>query len=122
MYRWLSCQRLCVSLRIRIWSRRNRPEHRLASILGKWWHEPSLIIPVAGGFSRREIVLGLADKEGGTHVDPEIDARYQQLMDCGSLRVATNREVTTVNASRLMIGQAGFELLHYLDQHFPDCK
>jgi len=96
------------------------PETQRPTILGKWWNCTSLIIPGAGGFSRKEIVLGLTDKEGGAHVDPEITARYQQLLGYGALRFGTTQKITTLNVSRLMAGQAGLELLRFLDQHFPD--
>ena len=33
-----------------------------ASILGKWWGRHSLILPGLGGFSRKEIVRGLAEQ------------------------------------------------------------
>jgi hypothetical protein len=80
-----------------------------------------LIIP-AGGFSRKEIVLGLADKEGGTHVDPDISAKYQQLLDCKTLRVGFNQQLEPLNLSRLMVGQAGLDVLKYLNKHFPESK
>src|SRR5262249_42571464 len=82
--------------------RPDRPAEAYApSTLGKWWHRPSLILPGLGGFSRREIVLGLANKEGGAHVDPDISQRYQQLMENKSLQVGYNKEeVSPLNLSR----------------------
>jgi hypothetical protein len=103
-------------------NRASPPGARTPSILGRWWFEPSLIIPGAGGFSRREVVLGLADKEGGTHVDPNVNKKYQQLMDYKSLRVGVNQQIESLNVSRLMVGQTGVELLRFLDQRFPDSK
>lgn len=93
------------------------------SSLGKWWQRPSLILPGLGGFSRREIVLGLANKEGGVHVDSDISKRYQQLMENKSLQVGYSQEtVSPLNLSRLMAGQAGLELLDCLDKNFPSAK
>ena len=97
-------------------------EGRVPTILGKWWERPALTIPGAGGFSRREIVLGLANKEGGAHVDTDIPEKYRKLMGYGSLRAGWGAEITTVNVSRLMAGQAGLEMLRYLDKHFPPPK
>ncbi|MFI5096390.1 MAG: hypothetical protein ACHQT6_00310 [Candidatus Acidiferrales bacterium] len=94
-------------------------ELRRPSILGRWWYRPSLIIPSAGGFSRKEVVLGLADKEGGSHVDAEISKRYEELISYGALRMGMVGQLTSLNVSRLMVGQAGLEILQYLDQHFP---
>lgn len=98
------------------------PETLAPTILEKWWTRPSSLIIPAGGFSRKEIVLGLADKEGGTHVDPDISAKYQQLLDCKTLRVGFNQQLEPLNLSRLMVGQAGLDVLKYLNKHFPESK
>jgi hypothetical protein len=72
-----------------------------------------------GGFSRKEIVLGLSNKEGGAHVDTDMTKKYRQLLDCKSLQVGWNQEgVSPLNLSRLMAGQAGIELLDCLDTNF----
>jgi hypothetical protein len=89
------------------------------SILGKWWTRPCLLLPGLGGFSRKEIVLGLSNKEGGAHVDTDMTKKYRQLLDCKSLQVGWNQEgVSPLNLSRLMAGQAGIELLDCLDTNF----
>lgn len=89
------------------------------SILGKWWGRLSLILPGLGGFSRKEIVLGLADKEGGAHVDLDMTERYKKLLECKSFQIGWNKDgVTPLNLSRFMTGQAGLELLKFLDHNF----
>jgi hypothetical protein len=89
--------------------------------MDRWWERPSLIIPGAPeGFSRREIILGLAEKEGGAHVDPGVPERYQRLLDCKSLQLGSGpAQITTVNLSRMMVGQAGVEMLDALERNFP---
>ena len=95
-------------------------ENRGPSTLGKWWQRrEALIVPGAGGFSRKQVVLGLANKEGGTHVDPVISKRYQDLMECDSVHAGWQEKVTPLNLSRYMAGQCGVELLWYLNKHFP---
>jgi hypothetical protein len=90
------------------------------SILGRWWTRPCLILPGLGGFSRKELVLGLANKEGGAHVDTDIPARYQQLLDSKALQIGWSKDGTSpLNLSRFMTGQAGIELLDCLDKNFP---
>lgn len=97
----------------------NNESHAL-SILGKWWERPSPILPALGGVSRRELVLGLANKEGGAHVDPNISRRYQLHLASRPLHIGYNKqEVTPLNISRFMTGQAGVELLDCLDRNFP---
>jgi hypothetical protein len=90
------------------------------SIVGRWWARPSLILPNMGSMSRKEVVLGLANNEGGAHVDTEITRKYEQLLAYGGLRMGTAQEITTLNVSRLMAGQAGVELLDCLDRNFPE--
>ena len=89
------------------------------SILGKWWNRPCLILPGLGGLSRREIILGLADKEGGAHVDVNLSPRYRQLIESKQFRVGWNKEgVSPLNLSRYMTAQAAVELLDCLDKAF----
>ncbi|HTE40761.1 MAG TPA: hypothetical protein VK629_08020 [Steroidobacteraceae bacterium] len=55
----------------------------------KWWNNSVIRNPqVNVTFSRRELVLSVADQDGGAHVDPEIDAKYARLsktMEFGAL-------------------------------------
>lgn len=88
------------------------------SIIGKWWTRPSLILPGIGGLSRKEVVLGLVNKEGDAHVDSEVSERYLRLMECRSLQVGTGDRVSAVNVARLLAGQAGAELLDSLERNF----
>jgi hypothetical protein len=89
------------------------------SILGKWWMRPCLILPGLGGFSRKEIALGLADKEGGAHVDVNVSPRYQQLMASKQFQIGWEKEgVTPLNLSRFMTAQAAIELLDCLNKNF----
>ena len=62
-------------------SRYNKPRKRF----DEWWN--AVIILDEGGqkFTRKDLVLALANKEGGAHVDPELDAAYGALSRSGSL-------------------------------------
>lgn len=95
-------------------------QSRAPSILGKWWTRQSLILPGPGGFSRMEIVLGLANKEGGAHVDINISTKYRQLLASEQLKIGINgQSVTALNLSRYMTAQSAVELLDCLDRNFP---
>jgi hypothetical protein len=90
------------------------------SILGKWWVRECLIVPGLGGFSRKELVLGLANKEGGAHVDTDMPRTSQKLLESKSFQIGWSKEATSpLNLSRYMTGQAGIELLDCLDKNFP---
>jgi hypothetical protein len=90
---------------------------RELTVLGRWWTRPSLVLSGVA-FSRKEIVLGLANKEGGAHVDPNITRKYGQLLESGFVQIGSSG-VTPLNLSRFMAGQAGIELLECLDRNFP---
>lgn len=44
-----------------------------------WWTRPVLKDNRGAFFSRRAIVLGVADQDGGAHVDPDLDDSYGHL-------------------------------------------
>lgn len=95
-------------------------QSRAPSILGKWWERPSLVLPGSGGFSRKEIVLGLSNKEGGAHVDANITTKYRQLLASEQLKIGVNGgAVTPLNLSRYMTAQSAVELLDCLTRNFP---
>lgn len=90
------------------------------SFLGKWWSRSALILPGVGGYSRREIVLGLADKEGGAHVDTNLPERYRQLLASNQFQIGWGKDgISPLNLSRFMTAQAAVELLDCLNRAFP---
>lgn len=91
------------------------------SILGAWWNtNPCMVLPGLGPFFRRELVLGLANKEGGAHVDPDIPRRFQLVLDSHFVHARINDiDLGALNISRLVAGRAGVELLDCLDKNFP---
>lgn len=50
-----------------------------------WWNGIVLVDLRRNEFSRKDIVLYLANKEGGAHVDHEIDEKYYNLRNSNSL-------------------------------------
>ena len=46
---------------------------------GIWWQKTILVDMQKQKFSRRKIILALANKDGGAHVDPELNADYAAL-------------------------------------------
>jgi hypothetical protein len=45
----------------------------------EWWTRIVLEDETQTGFSRRDLVLALANKDGGAHIDPGLDEPYRQL-------------------------------------------
>jgi hypothetical protein len=94
-------------------------ENYAPSIVGTWWNRPCLILPGLGGYARKEIVLGLADKEGGAHVDSNLNQRYRQLIESKQFQIGVNKQsVSPLNLSRYMAAQTAIELLDCLDKRF----
>lgn len=58
------------------------PQKKVRIEFNKWWSNP-VIVAVAGidkiFFSRQNIVLNVADTDGGAHVDPEIEDVYNEI-------------------------------------------
>ena len=50
-----------------------------------WWNDPVLKDNKGRTFCRRELVLHVADTDGGAHVDPELDAAYMAISRENSL-------------------------------------
>jgi hypothetical protein len=44
-----------------------------------WWNQVVIVDSRKAKFSRRELVLALANKDGGAHVDPHLDENYAEL-------------------------------------------
>ena len=88
--------------------------------LGAWWENACMVLPGIGAVYRRELILGLANKEGGAHVDAEISAKYQRLLESKFFSAKINDKILgPVNLSRMVAGKAGVELLDCLDKNFP---
>ena len=45
----------------------------------EWWNETVIVDGKREKFNRRDIVLALSNKDGGAHVDPELDEAYANL-------------------------------------------
>ena len=50
-----------------------------------WWNATVISDEDGVEFSRRHLVLAMANKEGGAHVDPELEPEYAALSRSGSL-------------------------------------
>lgn len=51
----------------------------------KWWNNKVIRDEKGRFFNRRELVLHVADTDGGAHVDPELDEQYMDLSRNNSL-------------------------------------
>jgi hypothetical protein len=51
-----------------------------------WWEKIVIVDHLRQDFSRKEIILTLANKEGGAHIDPSIEEDYAELTRKNSMR------------------------------------
>jgi hypothetical protein len=58
---------------------------RNAKPFERWWHDPVTKDSDGTLFTRRDYILALANKEGGTHVDPNLNAEWAALTRRNSL-------------------------------------
>jgi hypothetical protein len=90
------------------------------STIGKWWEKLCLVFTEEGArleYRRRDLLLTLADKEGGAHVDPSLPAKYQQyVVDSGVKVVVGGVETDTIHLARFAAIQAGVQMIDCLDR------
>jgi hypothetical protein len=95
--------------------RRNRPD----SAFREWWQETVIVDQSDKSFSREKLVLTLANKEGGAHVDPKIDAEWVALTRDNSLGWVTGNgddQRPMKDAELHSVRQIAFELLLSLEK------
>lgn len=61
-----------------------------------WWNE-IIFDDKENKFTRKDIVLYVADKDGGAHVDPVLDEKYAKLVKKNSLKWITSTGQTPIN-------------------------
>lgn len=94
--------------------------------LGNWWtldcvRMPPLANPIS--ISRKKLILLLANKDGGTHVDLEISERYKALLEGdvpSSILAGTEGNMNPVHLVRCMAGQSGAELMDCIERNLSE--
>jgi len=93
-----------------------KPDYKLVP-LRQWWTEDYLVIGAVGS-SKKQVVLDLANKDGGAHVDPDVPFRHAAASE-PPLIFGLNEHSVRPNLARSTAAQAGNELLEYLERNFP---
>jgi hypothetical protein len=90
-----------------------------------WWNGVVLVDSNKNEFSRKDITLYLANKEGGAHVDHEIDEKYHNLRNKNSLGWVTvlgdGRQVAGEDHVPATMRQIAHELIKSLSPTYT-CK
>lgn len=69
----------------------------------EWWSEWVLLNGSNGRFSRRDLVLEVANTDGGAHVDPSLDAAYHTLISGKATTELWVGPPTTDNPRRMVL-------------------
>lgn len=103
-----------------------RSSHYSLSSVGSWWHRTVFTFPSRVGtqviYRRKQVVLILANREGGAHVDPDQDPDYSRLLTDQPLAFDFDGvQVQTPDLARFLAAQSGVEMLQCLKRNFfPD--
>lgn len=94
----------------------NRPPRSLS--FDEWWSEPVLRSNDGEIFTRRQIVLIVANQDGGAHVDPEIEETYHKITRgeaIGLTFVSPFGEYPLENIEKAYIRQIAWESIQSLE-------
>jgi hypothetical protein len=94
-------------------------EYELAPIR-QWWTEEYLVLGSVRS-SKKQIVLDLANKDGGAHVDEDVPKRHA-FASFPPVRLGSGDKIVQPNLARATVAQAGEELRECIERHFPGIK
>lgn len=103
----------------------DRPPHMFSwNKFEDWWKQPVFLDRDGRRISREQLVLSVANKDGGAHVDPVLNKEYAELTRANSLdwRVVSGKkeEAMGPNPALLSVRQMAFEVLTSLERHVPE--
>jgi hypothetical protein len=97
--------------------------HHTLSSVGAWWNRTVFTFQSRMAtqliYRRKQVVLILANKEGGAHVDPNEDPDYERLLIDVPLSFADyGVPVETPDLARFLTAQSGVQMLECLKRNF----
>lgn len=88
-----------------------------------WWNKIVLALPGGPTFSRRDLILAVANKDGGAHVDPKLDEDYARIsrQDIGFYETGGGfPDVPLEDPHLFSVRQIGHEVLRsFVDDYEP---
>ena len=102
------------------------PNHILKKVsFGDYWEKDIFIDNKGNHFNRRKLILVIANKDGGAHIDPDLDQEYAELTKQNSLGWIYGNDIESgplENASPAAVRQITHEVLKTLIPHYPEKK
>ena len=91
----------------------------------RWWTRPVMKDLAGNAFSRSDLVLKVANQDGGAHVGPTISGSYVVLSREGSLAIPVQEPdgsmtLSTVSPVPASLRQIGFEVFRTIRHFRPD--
>jgi hypothetical protein len=86
-----------------------------------WWEKLVVVDSQKNQFTRRDLVLFLANKVGGAHVDPKLDEAYVALTRQGSIgwnSISKGKSLPLIETASMR--QIAYELLTSFEQTYPE--
>jgi hypothetical protein len=91
-----------------------------------YWTRTIFIDQMGNSFSRKDIILTVANQDGGAHVDPKIDKDYKNLTRSNALGHHISSDginwVAPLGAERAAIRQIGHEILRTFKKNYTHKK
>ncbi|MFB0845777.1 hypothetical protein [Paenibacillus oleatilyticus] len=88
-----------------------------------WWTNTIIIDDKMNKFNRKDLILTVANQDGGTHVDPKLNQAYAELSRNNSLNMfqVTDSHETPISDPHLVsIRQIAYEIIETLKRKFPE--
>lgn len=86
-----------------------------------WWTMPIIIDGQCNQFNRKELILDLANKDGGAHVDSHITEKYESLSRKNSMGWVSDKGIIG-GPEKAAIRQITHEVLRSLLNNYPTQK
>ena len=92
--------------------------------LRQWWTRPVLVFTDQNGqqvsFSRKDLLLILANKEGGAHVDTEVPPAYEKyVLDSGVPFMVSGVMTDSVHLAQFASVESAVRIIECLERNFP---
>jgi hypothetical protein len=102
------------------------PDRNIEKIdFGQWWEGIVISDSNRNVFCRKDLVLSAANKDGGAHIDPQIDEKYFDLANASTFGWefgSTNRKSAFNNPILQSIRQIAYEIEKSVWDEFPSLK
>lgn len=91
----------------------------------QWWNKIVISDSKKNQFTRSGLILALANKDGGAHVDPDLDESYMHLTrhnSVGWISSSNGKSIPMDNVELFSVRQIAYELIYSLEEYINEHK